>query len=94
MRALAILTLVLLVGAGSGCAAPRSVEEPAPPGPPPFVDKGAWVEDHPGPRGRYSDKFPDVVLVDQDGERHRFYSDLVRDRIVLIQFFYTECTGI
>ena len=61
---------------------------------PVFVDKGARARPHAHPRGKYSDKFPDIVLVDHAGKKHRFYSDLVRDRIVVIQFFYTVCTGI
>jgi len=61
---------------------------------PVFVDKGARVRPHARPSGRYSDKFPDIELVDHEGRKHRFYSDLVRDRIVVIQFLYTVCTGI
>jgi cytochrome oxidase Cu insertion factor (SCO1/SenC/PrrC family) len=34
---------------------------------------------------------PDLVLMDQKGRRVRFYSDLIKDKIVLISFFYTSC---
>ncbi|TMQ19441.1 MAG: SCO family protein [Deltaproteobacteria bacterium] len=37
--------------------------------------------------------FGDAVLVDQNGERHRFYTDLVRDRTVIIDVFFTHCTA-
>jgi cytochrome oxidase Cu insertion factor (SCO1/SenC/PrrC family) len=37
---------------------------------------------------------PDVNVVDQDGKRLRFYSDLVRGRTVAIDFIYTSCTTI
>src|SRR5436309_689253 len=37
---------------------------------------------------------PDVTVVDQDGKRLRFYSDLVRGRTVAIDFIYTSCTTI
>ena len=60
----------------------------------PFIDKAARANPHPGAQGRYSDKFPDIVLTDHLGRKHRFYSDLVKDRIVAIQFFYTTCSGI
>ncbi|HIO65513.1 MAG TPA: hypothetical protein EYN40_02360 [Planctomycetes bacterium] len=60
----------------------------------PFIDKGARAKPHSSPSGRYSDKFPDTVLIDHQGNKHRFYSDLVKNRIVVIQFFYTTCTGI
>ena len=61
---------------------------------PKFVDKATWVTNHPEPRGKPSDKFPDVALIDQSGKAHQFYRDLVKDRTVVIQFFYTTCTGI
>jgi cytochrome oxidase Cu insertion factor (SCO1/SenC/PrrC family) len=60
----------------------------------PFIDKGARANPHSSPRGRYSDKFPDTLLIDHQGKKHRFYSDLVKNRTVVIQFFYTTCTGI
>lgn len=34
---------------------------------------------------------PDTEVVDQDGVRHRFYTDLVRGRVVLVNFFFTSC---
>lgn len=35
---------------------------------------------------------PDLALFDQNGRRVRFYSDLIKDKRVLISFFYTSCT--
>ena len=40
------------------------------------------------------DYFSDVVLVNQDGERMRFYSDLIEDKIVVISSFFTTCTSV
>jgi protein SCO1/2 len=34
---------------------------------------------------------PNTEVIDQNGRRHRFYDDLVRDRVVLINFFFTSC---
>ncbi len=34
---------------------------------------------------------PDVWLVTQDGKSVRFYSDLIKDKAVVIGFFYTSC---
>jgi protein SCO1/2 len=34
---------------------------------------------------------PDIEVLDQDGQSHRFYADLVKDRVVLINFFFTSC---
>jgi protein SCO1/2 len=38
--------------------------------------------------------FTDVVLVNQRGEELRFYSDLLKDRIVIINTFFTTCTSV
>ncbi len=39
-------------------------------------------------------RFPNVPLLTQDGERVRFYDDLVKGKIVMINAFYATCTGI
>lgn len=36
-------------------------------------------------------KLPDLELLDQDGRRVKFRSDLVQDRLVVIDFIYTSC---
>jgi protein SCO1/2 len=42
---------------------------------------------------RSSARFPNVQLVDQSGRKMRFYDDVVRNRCVCINFFYTQCDG-
>jgi len=42
-------------------------------------------------RRRY---FPDVVLRTQDNKKVRFYEDLIKDKIVTINFFYAKCDGV
>jgi cytochrome oxidase Cu insertion factor (SCO1/SenC/PrrC family) len=37
---------------------------------------------------------PDVPLVDQDGKPVRFYTDLVKGRVVAVNFIFTTCKGI
>jgi|SRR6185369_60373 len=37
-------------------------------------------------------KIPDLVLRDQNGRKVRFYSDLIKDKVVVLSFFYTSCT--
>jgi cytochrome oxidase Cu insertion factor (SCO1/SenC/PrrC family) len=37
---------------------------------------------------------PDEELVDQDGRTVRFYSDLVRGKVVAIQFIFTTCASV
>jgi len=37
-------------------------------------------------------RIPDLVMQDQEGRRVRFYSDLIKDKVVVLSFFYTSCT--
>lgn len=37
---------------------------------------------------------PDVAVLDQDGRELKFYSDLVKDKIVVINFIYTSCRAV
>ena len=37
---------------------------------------------------------PDVALLDQEGKPVRFYTDLVKDRVVAVNFVFTTCTTI
>lgn len=37
---------------------------------------------------------PDVELLDQDGRKVRFYSDLVRGKVVAVNFIFTTCTTV
>jgi protein SCO1/2 len=38
--------------------------------------------------------FPDVTLFTQDNQKVRFYEDVVKDKIITINFFYAKCEGI
>jgi protein SCO1/2 len=37
--------------------------------------------------------FTDVELVNQNGEKMRLYSDLLKDKVVVINFFFATCKG-
>lgn len=47
----------------------------------------------PASEQRARDYFTNLELVSQDGERLRFYDDVLKDRIVVINFIYTHCEG-
>jgi protein SCO1/2 len=34
---------------------------------------------------------PDIEVTDQDGRAYRFYSDLIHDQVVMINFFFQSC---
>jgi protein SCO1/2 len=63
-------------------ASPRAARALALPGPAGAIPGG-------GPR-----RLPNVPLTTHEGRRVRFYDDLVKDRIVLINFMYVKCEGV
>jgi protein SCO1/2 len=54
--------------------------------------RAAQEPDRPMSRAARSGMFPNVPLVTQNGEKVRFYDDLVRDKTILLNFFLVECT--
>ena len=47
------------------------------------------------PRERIRQKyFPDLVLTTHEGKKVRLYDDLVKDKIVIINFMYAKCEGV
>ena len=48
----------------------------------------------PRPPGDVKLSLPDVAVVDQDGRQRKFYSDLVKGRLVVINFIYTSCQAV
>jgi cytochrome oxidase Cu insertion factor (SCO1/SenC/PrrC family) len=47
-----------------------------------------------GVRGAVGTNIPDVELLDQDGRKIHFYTDLVKGKTVAINFIFTTCTTI
>jgi protein SCO1 len=41
--------------------------------------------------GKIQIEIPDLLVVDQDGIKRRFYSDLIKDKVVILSFFFTSC---
>jgi protein SCO1/2 len=48
--------------------------------------------DRPMSRAARSGMFPNVPLITHNGEKVRFYDDLIRDKTILLNFFLVECT--
>jgi len=44
--------------------------------------------------GKIQIAIPDLVVLDQDGKERRFYSDLIKDRVVVLSFFFTSCVSV
>jgi protein SCO1/2 len=49
------------------------------------------AQDQKTPAEKY---FTDVELIDQDGRKLRFYTDVLKGRVVAINTFFTTCTSI
>src|SRR6185295_1914542 len=46
------------------------------------------------PRERLAERsFPNVTLTTHDGKKVKFYDDLLKDKIVIINFMYIRCQG-
>lgn len=45
-------------------------------------------------QAKHSSKFSNIWLTTQHGKRVRFYDDLVKDKVVLINLMFTTCTNI
>jgi len=50
-----------------------------------------FAQEQQSPAQKY---FSDVELINQDGEKMRFYSDLLKNKVVIINTFFTTCTSI
>lgn len=76
----AMVTLVLLIA--GFCVMPLLAQEP--PAPPQTVVPKTQENN----AQRY---FTDTVLINQNGERMRFYTDLMKDKTVIIDTFFATC---
>jgi len=75
-----LLAVVVAVIAG-GTAACNKAETEKPAATPAASSGTPWGADY----------FPNVVLTAQDGRKLRFFDDLIKDKVVMINFIYTSC---
>jgi cytochrome oxidase Cu insertion factor (SCO1/SenC/PrrC family)/mono/diheme cytochrome c family protein len=52
----------------------------------------AAMPSHAAPRG--ADYFTNLPLITSEGKEVAFFDDMLKDRIVVVNFFYTECTDL
>jgi len=92
MRLLSVVAFVVLFGSAVVAQEPSSANKPKPPEPA-SVGQTAANPSAPAssPAQRY---FSDVELIDQDGRKLRFYSDVLKNKIVVINAFFTTCTSV
>lgn len=77
-----VLGIGFLVMPVAGLA--ETVQEAAAPRTAPATDTAAAEE-------KARKYFTDLEVIDQNGKRLRFYSDVLKDRVVLINFIFTSC---
>ncbi len=69
--------------------------QPKPPAPPTDPHAGHGAHAQPGHEPTAAEKyFSDVELVNQDGEKVRFYSDVLKGKTVVVNAFFTTCTSV
>jgi protein SCO1/2 len=91
-----MLSALVICAAFAAGAAAR--QQPAPPPRPAEVadphaghHMGQEKAEGPSPAQKY---FTDVELVDQDGRKVRFYSDVLKGKTVVVNAFFTTCTSV
>src|SRR5690349_20038865 len=94
------IMLVLAVGVfttAHNCLAQAPVQNPAPSAkpaaPPPPHDHShmSKTSDESSPAQKY---FTDVELIDQDGKKVHFYSDVLKGKTVVVNALFTTCTSV
>ena len=54
---------------------------------------GTTQQDKAASDAKARDYFTNMEVIDQDGERLRFYDDVLKDKVVVISFIFTNCEG-
>ncbi|HEX7176507.1 MAG TPA: SCO family protein [Pyrinomonadaceae bacterium] len=87
-----LLVAAVCLSLASTAAAQQTAKPPAPP-PDPHAGHGApaRAEQEPTVAAKY---FTDVELVNQDGQKVRFYSDVLKGKTVVVNAFFTTCTSV
>lgn len=89
MKSLLILLVMLTATAIFGQSPPQKPKPPEPSSLP--KAEGGPSAPKVSPAEKY---FSDVELIDQDGQKHRFYNDVLKNKVVVINTFFTTCTNI
>jgi len=81
----AVVVVAAVLGASSSRA--QAVQAPAAPA---AVADAPEAAVQPGPNP-FAARFPDMVLRTHEGKNVRFYDDLLKGKIVMINFMYATC---
>lgn len=93
-KLLTVLALVTIAVCGSDSLSPAQVES-APPGSSlTSQETNPQQPSLPAEQSPAQKYFTDVVLTNQNGEKVRFYSDLLAGKVVIINSFFATCKGV
>ncbi len=87
--------VILLIGVVSFSV--KAQDQPPGQKPPKPLEPSSLQRPEPAPaqmRSPAEKYFSDVELINQDGQKMRFYSDVLKDKVVVINTFFTTCTGV
>src|ERR1041385_6236023 len=93
MKLTLLVSLILVLSAATATAQDQEpTQKPKPPEPASLrqTDANAATTKL-SPAEKY---FSDVELMNQDGQKLRFYSDVLKNKVVVINTFFTTCTNI
>jgi protein SCO1/2 len=89
-----LFALVIGVAFAANAAAQQAAPRPTPPSTPAEVadpHAGHQMGQTQSPAAKY---FSDVELLDQDGRKVHFYTDMLKGKTVVINAFFTTCTSV
>ena len=83
-----IFTLLILL---AGVFTTSQAQKPAPPAEPHDLSHMSNTAEASSPAQKY---FSDVELINQDGKKLHFYSDVLKGKTVIVNAFFTSCTSV
>ena len=91
-----LLFVVILCSVSSVLAQAKPPGQPTPPPVPSSLQQPSPGDSAPevqtaSPAEKY---FSDVELINQDGQKMRFYSEVLKNKVVIINTFFTTCNGV
>jgi cytochrome oxidase Cu insertion factor (SCO1/SenC/PrrC family) len=92
-----LFAIVICVACASAVAAQQPATRPAPPPKPAELNDphaGHQMGQQPAQESPAQKWFSDVELLDQDGRKVRFYTDLLKGKTVVVNAFFTTCTSV
>lgn len=97
-RTLPAIVISVLFAATAAAQAQQSQTRPAPPPKPAEVENPHAGHQMPAQQAQAESPaqkyFSDVELLDQDGRKVRFYTDMLKGKTVVLNAFFTTCTSV